>query len=124
MILTVIKCGNCRESHRDADEVRRCSGLSTPNKPIELKPQERPKGYFCGNPSHNHTSRESALKCATRGGRPSSVNETVYVTNRGGRFHNNSTCSALNKNLFHTLHRVLWIDIKHDHYTPCKKCVS
>ena len=119
----MITCGNCSESHRDADEVRRCSGLTTPSNPIELEPTEQPKVFFCGNQSHNHSSRESALQCAIRGGRPQNVNETVYVTNRGGKFHNSKTCSALNKGLFHTLHRVLWINIKNEHYTACKKCV-
>ena len=58
-----------------------------------------------------------------RGGRPNNVNETVYVTDRGDRFHNKRDCSALNIRLIHTLRAVLWLKIKNDHYTACKKCV-
>jgi len=87
------------------------------------EPHPSGKLHNCGNSEHSHSSKESAKECLRRGGRPNNVNETVYVTDRGDRFHNKQDCSALNIGLIHTLRAVLWLKIKNDHYTACKKCV-
>ena len=133
IILNMIICGNCRGEHEGVEEVRKCSGLATAHK--ESKAPKTPKAknarpsqpaknkYLCGDFSHSHTTKKDALECAKRGGRPKNVKETVYVTNRGDRFHNNKNCPALNQNLHHTLHAVLWLHIKYEHYTACKKCI-
>jgi len=132
MMLFMIKCGNCGNNHRNADEVRECYGppptscpppRTTCPPPRTGAPHPSGKLHNCGNSEHSHSSKESAKECLRRGGRPNNVNETVYVTDRGDRFHNKQDCSALNIGLIHTLRAVLWLKIKNDHYTACKKCV-